>query len=76
MLVTGAAKRIGRGIALGFASRGWDVAVHYGESEREAHETVADIVALGRRAVALRADWASKRRLRGSCRRVSRRSAR
>ena len=24
------------GIALGFASRGWDVAVHYGESEREA----------------------------------------
>ena len=56
MLVTGAAKRIGRGIALGFASRGWDVAVHYGESEREAHDTVADIVALGRRAVALRAD--------------------
>ncbi|SAL58603.1 dehydrogenase [Caballeronia terrestris] len=56
VLVTGAAKRIGRGVALGFASRGWDVAVHYGESEREAHETVAEIAALGCRAVALRAD--------------------
>jgi NAD(P)-dependent dehydrogenase (short-subunit alcohol dehydrogenase family) len=32
------------------------VAVHYGESEREARETVADIEALGRRAIALKAD--------------------
>lgn len=58
MLVTGAAKRIGRGIALGFASRGWDVAVHFGESEHDARETIADIAALGRRAVALQADLA------------------
>jgi NAD(P)-dependent dehydrogenase (short-subunit alcohol dehydrogenase family) len=58
VLVTGAAKRIGRGIALGFASRGWDVAVHFGESERDARETVAEIAALGRRAVALQADLA------------------
>ena len=56
VLVTGAAKRIGRGIALEFARQGWDVAVHYGGSEREARETVADIEALGRRAVALKAD--------------------
>ncbi|SPB14025.1 putative dehydrogenase [Caballeronia novacaledonica] len=56
MLVTGGAKRIGRGVALEFARQGWDVAVHYGGSEREARETVADVEALGRRAIALKAD--------------------
>lgn len=55
-LVTGAARRLGREIALGLARAGWDVAVHYGRSEADARETVADIEALGRRAVALRAD--------------------
>jgi NAD(P)-dependent dehydrogenase (short-subunit alcohol dehydrogenase family) len=56
VLVTGAAKRIGRGIALGFAARGWDVAVHFGGSEDEAQETIQSIRAFGRRAVALHAD--------------------
>jgi len=55
-LITGAAHRIGRGLAIGFAARGWDVAVHYGASEAEAQEVVEEIVALGRRAVALHAD--------------------
>ena len=58
VLITGAARRIGRALALGFASRGWDVAVHYGKSKAEADEMVAEIVALGRRAVALQADLA------------------
>jgi NAD(P)-dependent dehydrogenase (short-subunit alcohol dehydrogenase family) len=58
VLITGAARRIGRALALGFAGRGWDVAVHYGKSKAEADEVVAQIVALGRRAVALRADLA------------------
>jgi NAD(P)-dependent dehydrogenase (short-subunit alcohol dehydrogenase family) len=56
VLVTGAAKRIGRGLALGFAARGWDVAVHFGGSESDALEVVDAIRALGRRAVALGAD--------------------
>jgi NAD(P)-dependent dehydrogenase (short-subunit alcohol dehydrogenase family) len=56
VLITGAAKRIGRGLALGFAARGWDVAVHFGGSEGEAQEVVQSIRVLGRRAVALRAD--------------------
>ena len=56
VLITGAARRIGRELALGFAGRGWDVAVHYGKSKPEADEVVAEIVALGRRAVALQAD--------------------
>ena len=58
VLITGAARRIGRALALGFASRGWDVAVHYGKSKAEADEVVAEITALGRRAVALQADLA------------------
>jgi NAD(P)-dependent dehydrogenase (short-subunit alcohol dehydrogenase family) len=56
VLVTGAARRLGREIALGMARAGWDVAVHYGSSAEQAARTVADIEALGRRAVALPAD--------------------
>jgi NAD(P)-dependent dehydrogenase (short-subunit alcohol dehydrogenase family) len=59
-LVTGAAKRIGRQIALTLAQRGWDVAVHYGQSATEAAEVVAAINALGRRAVALQCDLADQ----------------
>jgi len=56
VLITGAARRIGRALALGFAARGWDVAVHYGASREDAHELVAEIAAMGRRAVALHAE--------------------
>ncbi|GAB3627544.1 Glucose 1-dehydrogenase 2 [Pandoraea terrae] len=55
-LVTGAARRIGRAIALELAARGWDVAVHCETSLAQANETVAAIEALGRRAVVLQAD--------------------
>ncbi|WP_133649552.1 SDR family oxidoreductase [Paraburkholderia flava] len=58
VLITGGARRIGRALALGFAARGWDVAVHFDRSGDEAERTVAEIVALGRRAVALQADFA------------------
>lgn len=55
-LVTGAARRLGRAMALHLAARGHDVAVHYAGSETEAGEAVAAIEGMGRRAVALRAD--------------------
>ncbi|MCL4401392.1 MAG: SDR family oxidoreductase [Acidobacteria bacterium] len=42
VLVTGAAKRIGRGIALRLAREGARVAIHYGESEAEARATAAE----------------------------------
>lgn len=64
VLVTGGARRIGRAIALAFARRGWDVAVHYGASRKEALATVRDIEALGRRAVALGRDLAIERGVR------------
>jgi NAD(P)-dependent dehydrogenase (short-subunit alcohol dehydrogenase family) len=60
VLVTGAARRIGRALALGFAARGWDVAVHYQSSEADARVVVEAIRALGRRAVALHADLADE----------------
>ena len=57
-LVTGAGKRLGRSIALGLAAAGWDVVIHYGTSADHAQQTVRDIEALGRRALALQADLA------------------
>ena len=42
VLVTGAAKRIGRGIALRLAKEGARVAIHYGNSEAEARQTAAE----------------------------------
>jgi len=61
VLVTGAARRLGREIALGFARSGWDVAVHYRRSAQEAHETVAALQAFGVRAACFEADLALER---------------
>lgn len=57
-LVTGAARRIGREIALALAHDGWDVAVHYATSRDEALETVEAVEALGQRAIAVNRDLA------------------
>ena len=55
-LVTGAGKRIGRAIALALAGAGWDVVVHFRSAGDEAAGLVAEVEALGRRAVALAAN--------------------
>ncbi|MEM7192301.1 MAG: SDR family oxidoreductase [Pseudomonadota bacterium] len=55
-LVTGAARRLGRAIALDLAEHGWRVGVHYQSSEEEALSLVAEITASGGEAVALPAD--------------------
>jgi NAD(P)-dependent dehydrogenase (short-subunit alcohol dehydrogenase family) len=60
-LVTGAAKRIGRSVALRLASEGADVVVNYRGSKSEADEVVAQIAAMGRRAVAVQADVAKRK---------------
>jgi NAD(P)-dependent dehydrogenase (short-subunit alcohol dehydrogenase family) len=54
-LVTGAARRLGRHIALALARDGWDIGIHYADSEAEAHRTAAEVRALGRRSVCLAA---------------------
>lgn len=55
-LVTGAAKRIGRAIAIDLARQGWAVAIHYNSSPIEAEDVVAKIVRDGGRAGGFRAD--------------------
>ena len=55
-LVTGAARRIGRAIALALAAEGANVVVHYGDSEREALALCDEIERRGARASALKAN--------------------
>jgi NAD(P)-dependent dehydrogenase (short-subunit alcohol dehydrogenase family) len=56
VLITGAAKRLGRAIALHLAASGWSVAVHYNSSQAEAEETVAALHEKGVHAAAINAD--------------------
>lgn len=64
-LVTGAARRIGRAIAVDLARSGWAVAVHYNRSASEAEAVVEEIRRVDGRAVALRADLASEAEVEG-----------
>ncbi len=56
VLITGAAKRIGRALAMDFACRGWQVGVHYSRSADEAKNLVEEIAQTGGKATALQAD--------------------
>ncbi len=55
-LITGASKGVGRGIALGLARDGWDVAVNYNGDRKGAEATAAAIRELGRQAWVLQGD--------------------
>ena len=55
-LVTGAARRIGRSVALRLATDGADIAFSYRHSRAEAESLVGEIKALGRAALAVEAD--------------------
>jgi len=59
ILITGAAKRIGRHMALKLADAGHDIAVHFNGSNAEAEAVVGQIKAIGRKAVAIKADLKS-----------------
>lgn len=56
VLVTGAAKRLGREIALYFAREGWNTIIHYGQSVQDALAVVDEIRGLGVKAIALQAN--------------------
>ncbi|MGA8184076.1 MAG: SDR family oxidoreductase [Terriglobia bacterium] len=72
-LVTGAARRIGREIALTLGRAGASVVVNYNHSRAEAQATVEEIKVGGADAVALRADVASPAQVRRMFRAVERR---
>lgn len=55
-LVTGAARRVGKTIALALAERGAHVAISYNRSEDEARQTVQEIAACGVRSLTVRGD--------------------
>ena len=55
-LVTGAAKRLGRAVALDLAQAGWNVAVYYRGSENEAQTLAYEISGLGGDVALLQAD--------------------
>ena len=71
VLVTGAAKRLGREIALALAAGGWHVAVHYRSSAADATETVADCKRLAGAAALFDADLADEAAVRGLLPRVA-----
>ncbi len=64
VLITGAAVRIGRTIALTMARQGWDIAVHFNRSEQQALELADEIHALGRRALTLQCDLSDQKSVR------------
>ena len=58
VLITGAARRIGRAIALDLARNGWQVCVHYRRSAEDAGKLVDEIRALGGTGAAVAGDLA------------------
>jgi len=64
VLVTGAAKRLGRAIALAAAEKGADVAITYRESAREARRVVGELARCGVEALAVRCDVTDEKSVR------------
>lgn len=58
-LVTGAAHRVGKAMALALAREGADIVVHYGGSAEAAEATAKEIEALGRKVLLAQADMGS-----------------
>lgn len=57
-LITGAARRIGRALALNLSDAGWTIAIHYRKSDAEADKIVQEVVDRGGTARSFRADLA------------------
>jgi NAD(P)-dependent dehydrogenase (short-subunit alcohol dehydrogenase family) len=60
VLITGAAKRLGREIALTLARAGWRVAVHYRDSVEDARKTVAECTRLSGACTSFRANLSNE----------------
>jgi NAD(P)-dependent dehydrogenase (short-subunit alcohol dehydrogenase family) len=59
-LITGSAKRIGREIALNLAKIGYDLVIHYNNSEKEAKNLQKEIEILGSKCTLIKADLLNK----------------
>ena len=55
-LITGAAKRIGKGIALFLAKNGFDIIAHYNQSEKEVNKLTEQINQLGQECIPVQYD--------------------
>jgi NAD(P)-dependent dehydrogenase (short-subunit alcohol dehydrogenase family) len=64
-LITGAARRLGRQIALRLATEGWDIAAHYLSSEADAQSLSAEVQGMGRRCGLVRADLSVEAEVQG-----------
>lgn len=64
VLVTGAAKRLGRAIALAAAGRGANVAITYRESAREGRDVIGELARRGVEALAVRCDVTDEQNVR------------
>jgi len=71
ILVTGAARRLGKIFALSCARAGADVVIHYGHSDDEAEEARNEIVGLGRRAWIFQADLSDSSQSEGLIARIN-----
>ncbi|MGO9404075.1 MAG: SDR family NAD(P)-dependent oxidoreductase [Terriglobales bacterium] len=72
LLVTGAAKRLGRAIALAATEKGADVAITYRESGREARELIEELALHGVEALAVRCDVTDEKSVREMVKEVAR----
>ncbi len=72
ILITGAAKRLGRAIALVAAENGADVAITYRESAREARTVVEELAPHGVEALAIRCDITDENSVREMVKEVAR----
>ncbi len=71
VLVTGAAKRLGRAIALAAAEQGANVAITYRESAREARAVIEELASLGVEALAVRCDVTDEKSVRETVKEVA-----
>lgn len=63
VLITGAAIRVGRVVALTLAKAGWDITVHYNTSKTDAKTLVQEIEALGRKATLVQANLENRQEI-------------
>ncbi|MCM1487729.1 MAG: 3-oxoacyl-ACP reductase FabG [Firmicutes bacterium] len=63
-LITGSSRGIGKACALKLAEKGFDIAVNYNSNQDAADKTAEEIIAMGRRAVAIKADTSDLKQVR------------